>query len=59
MDVLIKLANALNADIKDLFEFSHKAPNQQKLKETLNSLLKEADDERLRLLVKIVKVVMR
>ncbi len=59
MEVLLKLTGALNIEIKDLFEFSHKASSQKELKETLNSLLKEADDERLRLVVKIVKAIVR
>jgi len=49
----------LNVDIKDLFEFSHKAQSQKELKETLSSLLKEAGEERLRLVVKIAKAVVR
>jgi len=49
----------LTINIKDLFEFSHKAQSQKELKETLSSLLKEADEERLRLVVKIVKAVVR
>jgi transcriptional regulator with XRE-family HTH domain len=59
LDTLERLADVLNVDIKDLFEFSHKAPSQRELKETLNSLLKEADEEKLRMLVKIVKAVGR
>jgi len=55
MEVLLKLADALNIEIKDLFDFSHKASSQKELKETLNSLLKEADEERLRLLVNPVR----
>jgi len=59
MEVLLKLADALNIEIKDLFDFSHKASSQKELKEVLNSLLKEADEERLRLVVKIEKAVVR
>jgi len=43
MEVLLKLADALNIEIKDLFDFSHKASSQKELKETLNSLLKVAN----------------
>lgn len=59
MDVLIKLADVLNVDIKDLFEFSHKAPSQRELKETLNSLLKELDEDKLRIAVKLLRAVVR
>lgn len=59
IDVLAKLANALNVELKDFFEFDHKTPNQKELKETLNTLLKEADEEKTRLLVKIARAVVR
>jgi len=53
------LADVLNIDIKDLFEFSHKAPTQKELKETLNSLLKDADEEKLRMAIKVLRAVVR
>ncbi|MBI5893984.1 MAG: helix-turn-helix domain-containing protein [Deltaproteobacteria bacterium] len=59
LDTLEKLASALNVELKDFFEFSHKTPNQKELKETLNTLLKEADEEKTRLLVKIARAVVR
>ena len=59
LDTLKRLADVLNVDIKDFFEFSHKAPSQKELKETLYSLLKEADEERMRKVVKIVKAIVR
>ena len=59
IDILKRLADVLNIDIKDLFEFSHKAPTQKELKETLNSLLKDADEEKLRMAIKVLRAVVR
>ena len=59
LDVLIRLANVLNVELKDFFEFAHKTSSPKELKESLNSLLKEADGERLRLLIKIIRAVVR
>lgn len=54
-----RLANALNVELKDFFEFAHKAPGQKELKEILNSLLKETDEEKIRLIVKVAKAIVR
>ncbi|MFQ5900769.1 MAG: helix-turn-helix domain-containing protein [Thermodesulfobacteriota bacterium] len=59
LDTLERLANALNVELKDFFEFSHETPGPVELQESLNCLLKEADEDRLRLLVKIVRAVVR
>ena len=59
LDTLERLANALNVELKDFFEFAHKTSSPKELKETLNSLLKEADEERLRLLIKLIRAVVR
>lgn len=58
-DILTKLANALNVEIKDFFEFAHEAKNVKELKETISKLLKETDEEKLRLVVKILRGVLR
>lgn len=59
LDTLENLAKALNVELKDFFEFANNTPNKKELKGTLNSLFKDADEERLRLLVKIVRAVAR
>lgn len=59
LDTLERLADALNVELKDFFEFTHETPSPRELKETLTGLLKEVDEERLRLLVKIVRTVVR
>ncbi len=59
LDVLIKLANVLNVELKDFFEFAHEAKSSKELKEALSSLLKEAGEEKLRFLVKLIRAVVR
>jgi len=59
LDTLERIAEFLNVELKDFFEFAHQSTNLRELKEALNGLLKEIDEERLRLLVKIVRAVAR
>ena len=57
--MLERLANALNVELKDFFEFTHKTQSPKELRSLMNVLLKEADKERLSLLVKIARAVVR
>ena len=59
INVLIKLAGALDVEVKDFFEFVHQTSDILELKETLNNLLSQADVEKLRLLVKIARAVVK
>jgi len=59
IETLAKLADALNVELKDFFEFAHKTPSQKELKEILNSLLKETDEEKVRLIVKVARAIVR
>ena len=59
LGTLEKLANALQVDLKDFFEFVHEAKNTRELKEIINNLLKEVDEERLRLAVKVLRALVR
>lgn len=59
IDTLVKLADVLNIELKDFFEFAHGTPSPRELKAILNSLVKEADKDKLRLLVKVVRAVVK
>lgn len=59
LDTLEKIAMVLKVEIKDFFEFNSKEANRKDLKETINKLLKETDEDRLRLLAKVIKAVVR
>lgn len=43
----------------DFFEFAHEAKNASELKENVNELLNEVDEEKLRLAVKVLRAVVR
>lgn len=58
-DIIVKLANVLQVEVKDFFEFAHEAKNVKDLKEIIRDLLNEADVERLRLAVKVLRALMR
>lgn len=58
MDILIKLAGALKVDMEDVFIVSHEESDPKKLRSMADLLLKEADVERLRLVVKILRGVL-
>lgn len=59
LDNIKKLANALHVELKDFFEFAHEARNTKELKDVINDLLKEANDDKLRLVVKILRALVR
>lgn len=55
--VIKKLANVLKVEVKDFFEFEHFGKNTMELKKTINGLLKEANDDQLRLTVKFLRTI--
>ncbi|MEW6674553.1 MAG: helix-turn-helix transcriptional regulator [Nitrospirota bacterium] len=59
LDVLERIAVALNVELKDFFEFAHQAKSPKELKENINVLLKEADPDKLRLGLKVLRAVVR
>ncbi len=59
LNTLEKLANALQVDLRDFFEFAHEAKNTRELKEIISNLLKEVDEEQLRLAVKVLRALVR
>ncbi|MBI5185950.1 MAG: helix-turn-helix domain-containing protein [Nitrospinae bacterium] len=59
LDTLEKLATALAVELKDFFEFAHSTKNKKELRESLCSLANEADEEKLRLAVKILRALVR
>lgn len=59
INVITKLANALQVELKDFFEFAHEVRNTKELKEIINGLLKETDEELLRITVKVLRALVR
>ena len=59
LDTLENLAKCLNVDLKDFFDYSHKDGSLKNLKKIISDMLKEADETKLRLLVRIIRDVVR
>ena len=58
LDTLGKIAQALGIEIKDLFEFMHLSRTKD-LTDNISKLLKEADEDKVRLILKIIRAVVR
>ncbi|HLA51356.1 MAG TPA: helix-turn-helix transcriptional regulator [Thermodesulfobacteriota bacterium] len=58
LDMLIKLADTLKVEMWEVFDFGHEVGIKE-LREAMGKLLKEADEEKLRLAVKILRAVAR
>lgn len=58
LNTLEKTAKALNVEIKDLFEFTHHAENKE-VALNINKFLKEADADKQRLILKVIRAVVR
>jgi transcriptional regulator with XRE-family HTH domain len=56
LDTFIKLADALNIELSEVFNFSHEA-SVKDLKVFISSLIKGSDEERLRLTAKILRAI--
>lgn len=57
-DMLIKLSEALKVEMWELFDFGHEG-GPKELREMMTKFTKEADDEKLRLAVKVLRAVTR
>ena len=56
--MLIKLSNALEVEMWEMFDFGHVAGHKE-LKSTLSSFIKDASEEKLRLALKVIKAITR
>ncbi|MBI4690048.1 MAG: helix-turn-helix transcriptional regulator [Nitrospirae bacterium] len=57
-DMLIKLALALKVDMWELFDFGHEA-NSKELREMLNRLIKEVNEEKIAIAVRVLRTMVR
>ena len=55
LDTLIKLADALKVELEEIFTISHEVSDPKSLRKSLDHLLKEADQEKLQIAVKLLK----
>ncbi len=58
LDIMIKLAHTLGVEMEELFTVTHEESNPKKLRESVNQLLKEADGEKMRMIVKLLRGVL-
>ena len=56
--MLIKLANALEVEMWEIFDFGHEV-SLKELRETMGRFLKELDEDKLRISVKLLRAVVR
>lgn len=59
IDTLEKLAVALKFEVMDFFDFEHRVKDKKQLIESIGRLLKEAHQEQLRVILKVVRVIVR
>lgn len=57
LDTLIQLALALEVELFEIFLYAHEVSNSKELKESIQSLIGEADVDRLRLATKLLRAV--
>jgi transcriptional regulator with XRE-family HTH domain len=58
LDTLDNISKALGIEMKDIFEFAHEATSRQ-VKSEINKLVQEADDNDLKLVLKILRAIIR
>jgi len=58
LDMLIKLANALEVEMWEMFDFGH-VKSHKELKEAIQNFTKTADEPTLRLALKVFRAVSR
>ena len=58
LNTLERIAKTLGVEIRDIFEFMHLKRGKE-LAENINRLIKEADEEKLRLIYKIIRAIVR
>lgn len=54
-----RIAKALEVEVKDLFELRHHEVKGKEMKGKIKKLLEEADENKLRLIFKVVRAVVR
>ncbi len=59
LDTLEKIAVALKAELKDFFEFDHQGKSVREIKKSINTLLDEADTEKLRAVLKVIRAIVK
>lgn len=56
LDMFIKLANALNVEVAEVFNYSYEQSSKE-LRQVVMGLLKDGDENQLRLITRIAKAI--
>lgn len=56
--VLTKIANALNVEVKDFFEFTHVTRNARDLRKAAIKMLNNVSEEKLRVIFKFLRALL-
>jgi transcriptional regulator with XRE-family HTH domain len=59
IDTLVKMSAALKYEVMDFFDYDHRVPDKKQLMESIVRLLREAQQEQLRIILRIIRVVVR
>lgn len=59
IDTLVNLADVLKVELKDFFEFAHETDDPKELKRIMDGILQETDRDKLKLLVKVARAMVR
>ena len=59
LDTLEKIANALKVELQAFFKFDRKEKSTRELKKVVTELLKDADKDKLMLVVKVLKTLVQ
>lgn len=59
IDTLVKLAAALKYEVMDFFDFEHRVKDKKQLLESIGQLLREAQQEQLRVILRVIRVIVR
>ena len=59
LETLDKIANALKVELQAFFDFDRKEKSTRELKKAVTELLKDADKDKLMLVVKVLKALVR
>jgi transcriptional regulator with XRE-family HTH domain len=58
IDIAEKIANALNIEMTDLFDYKHEI-GRQELEKEINALIREAGDENLQKVYRVLKSILK
>lgn len=59
LDVFLKISSALGLEVADIFSFEHEIEDARQIRKAITALLTDTDPERLRMVFKIVKAVLK